>query len=246
MSYFDHVENRSTLNEVDNAMKEVILKLMTFIDNRRDESEEPIWTEDKIFMTPTQDIDDIYSSYQLKTGDNFTVPVIAYTPSPTLTTVDHTYGNRMNVAAISISKTVNGEKIPLGYSRLKHFESSYKVTVWDSDYKSMRFYQDKIALKGVDNEFYTEYESEILRGYKLPFTYLVGLPVINTIPNASTKIGGSGFLYALGFEIKVWGILADEPVDESKILQINMDLVLINNEKELKDWQISINGNEEN
>ncbi len=246
MSYSDHIENRSTLNEVDNAMKDVILRLMSFIDKRRDESEEQLWTSDKIFMTPTQEIDDIYSSYQLKTGNNFTVPVIAYTPSSSLVTVDHAMGNRMNVAAISVVKVVDGEQVPVGYSRLKHFESSYKVSIWDSDYKSMRYYQDKIALKGVDNEFYTEYESEILKGYNLPFTYLVGLPVINTIPSASTKLSGSGFLYALGFEIKVWGILADEPVPESKIEQINMDLILINNQKELKDWQISINGNEEN
>lgn len=242
MSYFDHDENSSTLNELDNNMKNVILNLMKHIDSRRDQSGQRVWSEDNIFMTPTQDIDSVINVFQLQTGENFTLPMIAYTPSSTLDSVDHTWGNRMNVAGIKIKKMVGGEEIDYGISRLKHVETKYNVSIWDSDYKSIRFYQDKIALRGVDNEFYSEYSSEILKGTNLAFTYLVGLPVLNTIPATTARTKGSGFLYAVGFEIKVWGILADEPEEESIIKQINMGINIVKESGELiKDWQISVN-----
>ena len=242
MSYFDHDDNSSTLNELDNAMEDVILNLMKTVDTRRDQSGQKVWNKDNIIMTPTQDIDIVIGGFQLQTGDNFTLPVIAYTPDTTLESVDHTFGNRMNVAGVRVTgRNKKGELVDYGISRLKHVHTKYKVSIWDSDYKSIRFYQDKISLKGVDNEFYFEYVSKILKENKLPFTYLVGLPVLNTIPASTARVKGSGFLYAAGFEIQVWGILADEPVEESEIKQINMGIHIVNDSKELKDWQISVN-----
>ena len=241
MSYFDHDENRSTLNELDNAMKGIILNLMKHIDHRRDQSGQKVWSEDNTIMTPTQEINSLMNIFQLQNGENFSLPVIAYTPSVALESVDHTVGNRINVAGIRVKRVVNGEEINYGISRLKHVHTKYNVSIWDSDFKSIRFYQDKLALKGIDNEYYSEYESEILKGNKLPFTYLIGLPVLNTIPTETSRVKGSGFLYAVGFEIQVWGVLADEPEEESIIKQINMGIHIINDSKEVKDWQISIN-----
>ena len=47
------------------------------------------------------------------------------------------------------------------------------------------------------------------------------MPVINTVPSVSEKVGGSGYIYCLGFSVDVWGHLLDEPKDYPLVVQVN-------------------------
>lgn len=221
----------SSLNEVDNEIKNILFSLMNVIDVRTDLSGEPLWTEDRIVMTTSESFDEIKQVIQMRSdATNMSFPFVAYTPDKALSSVDHAMGNRVNQGGYVLKKEENLFDPSIEYSVVKSFQTKYGVSIWDDNFKAIRYYQDKISLRGIQNSFHHTWKSKLLNGFETHLTYLIGMPVINTIPTTSEKLRGSGFIYGLGFSIDVWGVLADNPRNDPLVLQLITDFHGVKNE----------------
>lgn len=211
----------SSLNEIDNEMKKVLLQLMQLSDTRVDNTGNPCWNEERLFLTTSDSIDEIKMSVQLQSGQSsLSFPFLAFSPDKSFSSIDHAMGNRVNEAGLVVSADKESFEPHANISLMKSFQSKYTVSIWDDTFKAIRYYQDKIALRGIHNEFCHEWDSNIVDGVKSHFTYLIGMPVINTVATASEKVNGSGFIYCLAFDVDIWGALMDEPQEEQLIYQI--------------------------
>lgn len=226
-------DTRSSLNEIDNEMKKVLLELMQIADTRVDNGGNPFWNEDRIFMTTSDSVDEIKMSVQLQSGNSsLSFPFLAYSPDKSFVSVDHAMGNRVNEAGLVVSSDKESVTPTMKIALMKSYQSKYTVSIWDDTFRAIRYYQDKIALRGIHREFCHEWDSSIVEGEKAHFTYLVGMPVINTVASASEKVSGSGYMYCLAFDVDIWGVLLDEPVTEDLIYQISNQFAGLTNKTE--------------
>ena len=202
----------SSLNEVDNEMKQVLLDMIRVADTRVDNGGNPYWNEDRIFMTTSDNLDEIKMSVQLQSNrSSLSFPFIAYSPDKSFESIDHASGNRVNEAGLVVAVDKTGFDPTQALALMKSFQSKYVVTVWDDSFKAMRYYQDKISLRCLHREFCHTWQSKIVEGVECNFTYFINMPVINTVASASDKVSGSGYMYCLGMSVDVWGHLLDEP-----------------------------------
>lgn len=214
----------SSLNEIDNEMKKILLKMITVADTRTDNEGNPLWTADRIFMTTSSDIDEIKYSAQMQSGEtSLSFPFMAYSPDKSFESIDHAMGNRMNEAGVVLSKPQKCIDPEVLLTLSKSFQSKYTVSIWDDDFKTIRYYQDKISLKAIHNEMLHSWKSPILNGALSHFSYLIGMPVINSVATNSEKLKGSGFMYGLGINVDVWGSLFDKSSTEPAIQRIVQD-----------------------
>lgn len=211
----------SSLNEVDNEMKQVLLSMIRAADSRVDNGGNPYWSEDRIFMTTSDALDEIKMSVQLQSNKStLSFPFIAYSPDKSFESVDHASGNRVNEAGLVVATDKTGFDPTQSMSLMKSFQTKYTVSIWDDTYKAMRYYQDKISLRCLHREFCHTWMSKIVDGVECNFTYFINMPVINTVASASEKVSGSGYMYCLGMSIDVWGHLIDEPEINPLVVQV--------------------------
>ena len=218
----DFYDFSSSLNEVDNEIKNVLLDMINVADKRVDNGGNSIWGLDRIFMTTSDSLDEIKMSVQLQSDKSvLSFPFIAFSPDKSFESVDHAMGNRVNEAGLVINADKTGFDPSQTVSLMKSFQTKYTVSIWDETFKAIRYYQDKISLRCLHREFCHTWQSKLVDGVECNFTYFINMPVINTVPSVSEKVGGSGYIYCLGFSVDVWGHLLDEPKDYPLVVQVN-------------------------
>lgn len=231
-------EIESSLNEIDVEVGNILLGIMQKADQRRVDNK-PVWNSSRVIFASSQDKDTIFQSYMVKNNvPDITYPILAYTPSPEIKLVDHGLGaNYDTYANLYIPESDMGNINEVQRSKIKRMISNYSVSVWDCDFKAVRYYQDKLILRCIDKCLFYEYKSSIMKDTSSYLSTLINIPRINTVTNKSETTKGSGYIYALGFIFDVWGILADDPETSKIIKQINLT---INNKLTTDDRAIRI------
>ena len=204
--------------------------MIQFADRRQNGSGIPYWSEDRIFMTTSDALDEIKMSVQLQSNKStLSLPFIAYSPDKSFESIDHSYGNRVNEAGLVTAVDKTGFDPTQALALVKSFQTKYTVSIWDDSFKTIRYYQDKISLRCLHREFHHAWQSSLVPGVECNLTYFINMPVINTVASASEKVSGSGYLYCLGMSVDVWGHLLDEPEVNPLVAQINTQYTGVRN-----------------
>ena len=229
-------EIASSLDEIDIEVGNVLLGIMQKADIRKVDGK-PVWDKNRIVFTSSQDRDTIFQSYMMKNDvSDITYPILAYTPSPEIKRVDHGRGGNYNTYA-SLLTEIDSETKEVQQSKIKRIITNYSVSIWDCDFKAIRYYQDKLILRCIDKCLFYEYKSSIMKDTSSYLSTLINIPRVNTVVNKGDTTKGAGYIYALGFIFDVWGILADDPETSKIIRQINLT---INNKLTTDDRAIRI------
>lgn len=112
--------------------------------------------------------------------------------------------------------------------KAKQIIMSYDVAILSQMRKESRYLMDKFILRCTDGQIWHPYISKLVDNTQFHIFTVFDIPNLNKYSNDESKIKGIGFVYGIAFKVNVWAYLADEPLPEGFIEQIEMNIKLHN------------------
>lgn len=209
----------STLSEIDHEVCNILVDIMAKTDDRvtveKDNKEVSIWNSSRVVFGFSHDKEEVFQNYmQSANKQDITFPILAVTPGKDIDPIDYGLGANKNTPGITI-----GEGKDRYRTKAKRIQTVYDVSIWENDFKSIRYLQNNLIVRSIDEELLHEYKSKILNDEKLYISSLIHSPSLNVLSTAKDKIRNAGFIYALGFKLDVQAGIADSKLQKSKIIK---------------------------
>lgn len=120
-----------------------------------------------------------------------------------------------------------GEKSPKTFKG-KAITCTYTAVILADNRDELQYIRDKLMLRVWDAKIWWKYKSPTIDNYENQIFTVFDIPNIERYPSSTDKLKGQGWIYGTAFNVNVWAAITDEPIPESLIETIRMNITVEN------------------
>lgn len=122
-------------------------------------------------------------------------------------------------------KQLTPSKVATKY-KAKSITGIYNATILCDNRDEIQYIRDKFMLRCADAQIWHKFSSPTINGAENQIFTVFGIPNISKYPLAKDKLKGEGYIYGTAFNINIWSCITDEPLPQSYIEMIRMNLTV--------------------
>lgn len=122
-------------------------------------------------------------------------------------------------------KQLTPDKIANKY-KAKSITGTYTATILCDNRDEIQYLRDKFMLRCADGQIWHKFSSPTIKGAENQIFTVFGIPNISKYPLSKDKLKGEGYIYGTAFNINIWSCITDEPLPQSYIEMIRMNLTV--------------------